>query len=234
MEYVKKGSTAVVRTDDGEKMVRNNANLYEILVSENIKEQLQFYNKRDVSRLSFLERRKFKLNKANFGTAISTVAATGALTVLDGVNAIDTEFSRGLQVGAFVLGTSIIFINESVLTRRRELLGLRKCVKYELEKIAALENKIESLKYDSVDECGDEVIRVDSRLKIRQLNDVLNFIFYYASNKSKVKRIYEKHELYKLLREMNIISIESIAEIELYLYNEFENEKTYMDGIIKK
>ena len=156
MEYVKKGSTAVVRTDDGEKMVRNNANLYEILVSENIKEQLQFYNKRDVSRLSFLERRKFKLNKANFGTAISTVAATGALTVLDGVNAIDTEFSRGLQVGAFVLGTSIIFVNESVLTRRRELLGLRKCVKYEVEKIAALENKIESLKYDSVDESLDD------------------------------------------------------------------------------
>ena len=74
LEYVNKGSTAIVRTDDGEKMVRNNANLYEILVSENIKEQLQFYNKRDVSRLSFLERRKFKLNKANFGTAISTVA----------------------------------------------------------------------------------------------------------------------------------------------------------------
>ena len=47
------------------------------------------------------------------------------------------------------------------------------------------------------------------------------------------------HELYKLLREMNIVSIESIAEIELYLYNEFERmvfikDKYYLITVLRE
>lgn len=230
----KNGREAVIRTDDGERFVPNITQLNEILKLENLKEQLEDYHVRDVKRLEELNSRKLKLNRATCGAMIGAISTSGILTIMAAQNAIDSDLARSVQMGAIGLGATITLMNETVLSRRRELLGLRECINYEANKIDDIVSRISGLtaSSDVIDEQGS--ILIDTRKELCQLDDVLNFIFYYASNKKKVLRMYDNGGIITFLERCGINSFDTIVEIEDYLFREFNNNKMYDDVMIKK
>lgn len=230
----KNGREAVIRTDDGERFVPNITQLNEILKLENLKEQLEDYHVRDVKRLEELNSRKLKLNRATCGVMIGAISTSGILTIMAAQNAIDSDLARSVQMGAIGLGATITLMNETVLSRRRELLGLRECIIYEANKIDDIVSRISGLtaSSDVIDEQGS--ILIDTRKELCQLDDVLNFIFYYASNKKKVLRMYDNGGIITFLERCGINSFDTIVEIEDYLFREFNNNKMYDDVMIKK
>lgn len=232
--YNQNGNKAIIRTDDSDLVVDNYSQLEEILKVENVQEQLKTYYNIDKSRLKELEQRKLKLYTASAGAMVGAISVSGILTAMSAYNAIDDEFSRSIQMGALALGGAVTLINETVLSRRRELLGLRECINYEQEKIDELETKLSVLVNTSSIVEGNDSVLIDSRKELQQLDDVLNFIFYYGANKRKVQRMYENGEIISFLEKIGIKSFDTIAEIEDYLFREVNNMKMYEDVMVKK
>ena len=232
--YNQNGTKAIIRTDAADLTVDNYSQLKEILKVENVQEQLKYYYDRDNKRLKQLEQRKLKLSRISAGAMVGAISASGILTIMGAYNAIDDEISRSIQMGALAFGGAVTLINETVLSRRRELLGLRECVNYEQEKIEDIETKLAVLVNTSSVVDGNDIVFIDSKKELKQLNDVLNFIFYYGINKKKVQKIYDNGGIMQLLEKMGIKSFDTIAEIEDYLFRELNNTKMYEDVMIKK
>ena len=228
------GNKAIVRTDVGELTVDNYSQLGEILKNENVQEQLRYYFERDSKRLEELEHRKLKLCRVSTGTLVSAISVSGILTAMRAYNAIDDEISRGIQMSVLAVGGAVTLINETVFSKRRELQGLRECINYEQEKIEDMETRLSVLINSSSIVEGNDSTLIDTRKELAQLDDVLNFIFYYASNKRKIQKMYENCEIISFLEKMGIKSFDTIAEIEDYLFREFNNNKIYEDVMIKK
>lgn len=228
------GNKAFIKSDSGDLSVDNLSQLQEILKAENVQEQLQLYYDRDVKRLEELNARNFKINNATTGTLMGSIGIAGILTVANSCNVIDSDFARGIQLTAAAVGGTVTLVNQTVLSRRREKLGLIECINYEKEKLEDLETKIGILVESSTIVEGEGSTLVDSRKELCQLDDVLNFIFYYGANKKKVQKMYQRCELISFLEKQGVRSMSIIAEIEDYLFRELNNTKMCDEVMLKK
>lgn len=232
--YNQNGNKAFIKSDSGDLSVDNLSQLQDILKAENVQEQLQLYYDRDVKRLEELNARKLKINNATSGTLMGSISVAGILTVANSCNAVDSEFARSVQLAAAAVGGTVTLVNQTVLSKRREKLGLIECINYEKEKLEDLETKIGVLVESSTIVEGEGSTLVDSRKELRQLDDVLNFIFYYGANKKKVQKMYQKCELISFLEKQGVHSVSTIAEIEDYLFRELNDVKMYDEVMLKK
>ena len=119
-----------------------------------------------------------------------------------------------------------IIVGKFVGSKHYERMGLMECLNFQEDKIRRLESKIaKCYKKGKVVETPETMFYVDDRVEKDRLYKVLYGIFYIGCHRTKVRNIVKKLQLHSFLSEkVNISDVDSLIEIENYVYREFSDE----------
>lgn len=236
VQCVVHNNKVIVRADSGERILPNYDNITDILKYENVLELLKFYYKRDSERYEELCDKEDSVDGVgtlfNVGciTAAGVSIALGATVVMPDIYAI--TLGSGMVAAAITYGVLGSFAG----SRYHECMGLIECLSFQEVEIERMESKIaKAYKKGKVVETPETMFYVDDKDEKARLIKMLNFIFYMGSHRNKVRNIVKKLQLHSFLNEkFNISDVDSLIEIENYVYREFSDEFEKAIGYTKK
>ena len=216
----------IVSSENSVRVLPNLDNILTILKDENVLELLKFYYDRDSERYKELIEEKGSSSRIGIATSVGCLSVAGVSYALGLADVIPDVCAITVGTGAIASTAAYSVLRKHVGTKNFERDGLSECLKYQEDKINRLIDKIAKSykKGVTVDE-PDKSFLVDDRLEKDRLNRVLNFIFYMGCHRNKVKKIVKNFKLRSFLNEnFGINDIDSVVEIESYVYKEFSDE----------
>ena len=229
------GKSVLVRTDDGDRSLPNFENIMDVLKDENLLELLNFYYERDLARYNELVEYRELVRSTGVKLALGVTSATVFSFLLSGTDIMSEDMAKSIGIGALITTASYAFLGK-ISQNQKELLGLRECLKYQEERMSRLNTKLMSAYLSGKIVDSDESVElVDDRVAKDNLNKVLEFIFYMGCNRNKVRNLVKKLRLHSFVRkEFKINDLDSLIEIENYVYRTFSSEFNKATGYVIK
>lgn len=226
VQCVAHNNKVIVRADSGVRIMPNYDNILDILKYENVLELLRYYNQRDNERFDELGELKSSIDGVGTLFNVGCLTAAGVSFVLGTTDVIPDAYAITLGSGTVAAAATYSVLGKFVGSKHYERMGLMECLNFQEDKIRRLENKIaKCYKKGKVVETPETMFYVDDRIEKDRLNKVLNFIFYMGCHRTKVRNIVKKLQLHSFLSEkFNISDVDSLIEIENYVYREFSDE----------
>lgn len=226
VQCVAHNNKVIVRADSGVRILTNYDNITDILKYENVLELLKFYYQRDSERYEELCDIKDSIDGVGTLFNVGCITTAGVSFVLGTTDVMPDAYAITLGSCAVVAAATYGVLGKFAGSRYHERMGLKECLNFQEEKIERLQSKIsKAYNEGKVVETPETMFYIDDRAEKDRLNKVLNFIFYMGCHRNKVRNIVKKLQLHSFLNEkFNISDVDSLIEIENYVYREFSDE----------
>lgn len=226
VQCVAHNNKVIVRADSGVRILPNYDNITDILKYENVLELLKFYYQRDSERYEELCDIKDSIDGVGTLFNVGCITAAGVSYVLGATDVMPEAYAITLGSGSVAAAAAYGVLGKFAGSRYHERMGLMECLNFQEEEIERMESKIaKAYKKGKVVETPETMFYVDDRAEKARLNKMLNFIFYMGCNRNKVRNIVKKLQLHSFLNyKFNISDVDSLIEIENYVYIEFSDE----------
>lgn len=226
VQCLTRNNKVIVRADGGARILPNYDNIADILKYENVLELLKFYYQRDSERYEALCDIKDSVDSVGTLFNVGCITAAGVSFVLGATDVMPDAYAITLGSGVVAAAATYGVLGKFVDSRYYERMGLMECLNFQEEKIERMESKIaKAYKKGKVVETPETMFYVDDRAEKARLNKMLNFIFYMGCYRNKVRNIVKKLQLHRFLNDkFNISDVDSLIEIENYVYREFSDE----------